>query len=123
MSQLAFSNQQLLTMFAAAVPYLPRTAEVFETVLPEQNIGFAELADVCDAIGDDFGTAMARGIPPAMFHPQLKSMVFVLHGSAVLANGQSDAWRMFSAGLSRMTMGVTPATFHGLAVQLRANAG
>lgn len=120
---LSFSNQQLLTAFTAAAPYLPRTADVFYTILPTQTIGFAELADVCDALGQDFSSAMTQGIPPAVFHPHLKSMVLVLHGSAVLGNGQSDAWRMFSAGLSRMTMGVTPASFHGLAQHLRTSAG
>ena len=120
---LSFSNQQLQTMFTAAAPYLPRTAAVFDTIVPTQSIGFAELADVCDAFGQDFESAMKQGIPPAMFHPHLKSMVFVLQRRAVLANGQSDAWRMFSGGLSRLTMGVTPANFHGLALQLRTNAG
>jgi hypothetical protein len=112
----------LYAKFAAAVPYLPRTAQTIAAAVAGRNIGAQELAAVSRAIGDDFTYALTLGVHAVTFLPYLKSMVFTLGASAVLANGQSFAWQIFSAGVTRMTMGVTPQHFYALANELSPEA-
>jgi hypothetical protein len=49
-------------------------------------------------------------------------MLFALRANAVLASGESFAWQIFSTGLTRMTMGVTPQHFYALANELSPGA-
>ena len=115
----SLSQADLQARFVAAAPFLPRTADVVITAVQAQNIGHQELADVCRAMGDDFGTALQAGLPSALFLGHLKSMFFFLHATAILATGESASWQVFSSGLSRMTMATTPATFYALGAELQ----
>jgi hypothetical protein len=117
------AGQPVLTArLAAAIPYLPRTAQAIGAAVVGRNVGAQELAAVSRAIGDDFTYALSLGVHAVTFLPHLKSMVLALGANAVLANGQSFAWQIFSAGLTRMTMGVTPQHFYALANELSAES-
>lgn len=122
MSMPSAGEPYLYAKFAAAIPYLPRTAQTIGAAVAGRNIGAQELAAVSRAIGDDFTYALSLGVHAVTFLPHLKSMVFALRASAVVANGQSFAWQIFSAGLTRMTMGVTPQHFYTLANELSPEA-
>ena len=118
MSLPSAGQPDLNVKFAAALPYLPRTAQAVYAAVASRNIGAPELAAVCRAIGDDLAYALTLGVHPVTFLPHLKSMVMTLRAGAVLAKGQSFAWEIFSTGLTRMTMGVTPQHFYALANEL-----
>jgi hypothetical protein len=118
MSLPSSGQPDLNAKFAAALPYLPRTAQAVYAAVASRNIGAAELAAVCRSIGDDLAYALTLGVHPVTFLPHLKSMVMTLRAGAVLATGQSFAWQIFSTGLTRMTMGVTPQHFYALANEL-----
>ena len=118
MSMPSAGQPDLSAKFAAALPYLPRTAQAINAAVASRNIGSQELAAVCRAIGDDLAYALTLGVHPVIFLPHLKTMVLTLRANAVLAKGQSFAWQIFSTGLTRMTMGVTPQHFYALANEL-----
>jgi hypothetical protein len=122
MSMPSAGQPDLSAKFAAALPYLPRTAQAINAAVASRNIGAQELAVVCRAIGDDLAYALSLGVHPVTFLPHLKSMMLALRAGAVLAKGQSFAWQIFSTGLTRMTMGVTPQHFYGLANELSREA-